>query len=279
MLKLARNLCWVLFFALNPGIASSQPIDCSRLAPNRPTGVVFEDSTRTPLGTSEDNVEPLTFRRPTIDVCIPVDPGPGAVNIRFQIYTTEVKSDAASADVEFQSDSTAYQTRRAEVQKARGDQAYPIAAIQDYQNYHGCADPDQSLSRREPFLYRDFHVTVNNERSDALNRRTKFLFRKDILPSCALSDVTFLFLDSLPGFGPTIAEAFGHVGHRIDKIVARRSILVRYDFTNKPLESRYVSYVLPPLDNNRCVRIEVVRVYDDSSRSETAAFACSIQTD
>jgi hypothetical protein len=228
------------------------------------------------LSTFESS-NPLPISQPEIRVCIPVDLSRapyGAVNIRFQIYNNATAPIKRSQSVEYESDTAAYSRRLRD--RERGDQSLPSVGIQTYQNYHGCNGDDRSRLRRNIALYNEFHVAMERgnrtERSDSPAYLSNFLFDRDVREVCntVSAGVAGLF----DNFSIGLSQALGFSSANVEKIVYRRSMNVRYDFRNSDTAVPYVSYVLKPLEPNRCVRIAVSNIYLKGS-SQIVGYACS----
>jgi len=235
-------------------------------------GFVTYPGATEPLPTLEFNRAELASRGAMdFRVCFAVDPVRrglrGAVNIKFQVYSPDAKAPNRSAQYENNTDG--YASALAAFRRQHRRDAYPSVDIADYQDYHGCPP--------KPFVLDDqFHISVGDRRTNDGPYRAKFLFSKDVKPSCSLPAEVAEFVSGLP-IGESRAVAASRGDLDMEKIVQRRSVILQYDFTRAQPGVQYVTYVFSGVGKGKCLRVEGSYVFDKSTtRSEVIGVACVV---
>jgi hypothetical protein len=234
-----------------------------------------------PISNNEFAPTQLTAAAVNFRICVPVIPLKrgrlGAINIKIQVYSSDPNPPPASSGsrlVEYENNSQRYQAALAKYRTRSGGASYPSIDIADYQNYHGC-----SQARPHP-IRSEFHLQVANQRTDDDPFRGKFVFRRDILPTCDMPQLVAEFLGGFPSLGPQVALALGRYDPRVEKIVARRSVLLQYDFrAAPPSDVQYLTYDLNRIGKDKCVRIEASYVFDSQHfSSDVVGVACILSS-
>jgi hypothetical protein len=147
--------------------------------------------------------------------------------------------------------------------------------IQDYQNYHGCAQ------HRPHAIGREFHLAIDARNTDDDPYRSKFVFGRDVRPTCDTATLIVEFFEALPSLGVAVSTAAGRYDPRVEKIVQRRSAIVRYDLRGKsPDKVLYATYNLPRIRRDQCIRVEASDVFDSQSvSSQVIGVACVTSAD
>jgi hypothetical protein len=270
MSKSARTTfvtAFLLAVASIPGQAKPL-ISCAQYMPpfSGPVGfIILEDNQAQITAYEAPQLLGVKSKVSGFQVCIPVDltryPRIGAINIKFQIYNS-AHVDAPSAAAEYDGPNQYSSQVR---QFRTTSPSYPTINIDTYQKYHGCNDlnkPDY-IKYRDYNLSSNFHVAVGNQRTDATpQQRAKFLFTRDVPPSCGLTGALGQFV-SLLGVQPAFGDTFTS---RLDSTIqSRRSILRKYDFSNAQRNMAYVTYELPRIDVGQCLRVDASYVFDTST--------------
>jgi hypothetical protein len=241
---------------------------CAALQAKAGDGLGFIVYRGAPEPISKSDWEPTELRSKgavNFHVCLPLDPQrnapQGAINVKVQIYTSEdAKSEEAGNRVaEYENNTDRYRVALTKFRARNGASAYPSLDIADYQNYHGCTQ------RRSSPLDTEFHVDVDGRRTNDDPFRSKFVFTRDVKPACEIPGKLAEFLGGLPSVGTPIAFAAGRYDPRIEKIVRRRSIILRYDLRASPRRIQYVRYDLNGISKNKCLRVEASDVLDPRS--------------
>jgi len=212
-------------------------------------------------------------------ICVPVIPQDrgalGAVNIKIQIYSTATRSNSSGSSssraVEYENNSPRFQAALKAYRARPGAALYPSIDIADYQNYHGCSHPQPQAIRSE------FHLQVGYQRTDDDPFRAKFVFRRDISPTCDVPQLVAEFIGGLPSLPPQAAEAIERYDPSVEKIVQRRSVILQYDFraAASAADTQYIIYDLGKIGLHRCVRIEASYVFDKTHfGSDVIGVAC-----
>lgn len=209
-------------------------------------GFVVVTNTGQTLSSSEIP-ETIGANKPVmLRVCIPVDPSrhslSGAVNIRVQVSaTSEAKSNRA---VELDSD--------------RSKKKTASVSISSYQRFHGCSGQTQDI------LQREFHTSVGAGRTDDAVVKSRFLFTRDVPPSCDLFGNVADFIGHFPIVGTIGTVIIGPVyaGPATDLIIRRQSAIVKYNYPTSTNTIQYVSKDFGPFEINKCVRLEMSRLAD-----------------
>jgi len=239
--------------------------------------VVYSGGTE-PLSNNESSPTQIPAGPVDFHVCIPVIPqergAVGAFNIKIQIYTAgdtlpNPRSPGVRA-VQYENNTVRYRNL---VEKFRsqhgGPSAYPTIDIADYQNYHGCS---QRFTHQ---IGSEFHVQVGSQRTDDDPFRVKFVFRRDVAPTCDTPQLLAEFIGGFPSFGPTAAVALGRYDPRVEKIIGRRSVILQYDFhTSPPSETQFLTYDLNRIGKDKCLRIEAGSVFGSDRFSSIVGVAC-----
>ncbi|HUI95103.1 MAG TPA: hypothetical protein VLX44_05065 [Xanthobacteraceae bacterium] len=255
--------CWLA----NPGLAHSKN--------GIPQCAAFQDKAYGALGfvvyagadepASRQEFSPTEVsRNGSLDfrICVPIVPADdgtrGAVNVKIQIYAVETPAAGqASRAAEYENNTDAYRAALKTFRENRNPDSYPNLDIADYQNYHGCK------VRRPHAISSQFHIEVDGRRTDDDPFRQKFVFSRDVKPACEMPGVLVEFLGGFPSIGPSISIAAGRYDPSVDKIVRRRSVILKYDFRAEPAGNiQYVYYDLRRIAKDRCVRVEVNHVFD-----------------
>jgi hypothetical protein len=228
---------------------------------NRLAFVTYSGAT-TPVSTNEYDPTVLTAPAVKFHICVPVNPQDrgtlGAVNIKIQVYSTDAASGSSGVRiVEYENNTERYGASLAKYRAKHGTTTYPTIDIADYQNYHGC-----SRARPNP-IDSSFHFQLMDRRTDDDPFRAKFVFRGDFLPTCDMPQLIAEFIEGFPSPGPKVASALGRYDPKVEKIVGRRSVILKYDFRDAlPTDIQYLTYDFNRVGKDRCVRVEASYVFD-----------------
>lgn len=183
----------------------------------------------------------------TMRACLAIPPSSdgerkGVINIRVQIALQTFDSKAGqSAD-------------QVDLEKSSGTTLPSKPNITTYQDYHQC--PDQQRQ-----VFDDFHETIGQMKTSDPSLRSRFLFQKDFAGSCNIVGVFFDFFRQIPVVGQVAGLAVGPVvagplGVEVDKIVKRRSIIVRYSIPKSADAVIYITRDIGKVSPGQCVRVE-----------------------
>lgn len=184
----------------------------------------------------------------TLRACIAVAPSSGVrsgvINVRIQ---TSLAANETKSSVDYPD--------QVELQNSRSRSRLPSVSISTYQNYHQCpGKPDVVLDR-------EFHESIGAMRTNDPIFRNRFLFEKDVTGSCNIVGAFFDFLGHIPVVGQVagavVGSAFaGSIGLQLDRIVKRRSIIVKYTLPESADKIQYISREIGKLRPGYCIRVE-----------------------
>jgi hypothetical protein len=253
---------------------------CQALQQKAPYAVVFIVYPGATDPISRDEFAPTQLQSTgnvAFRVCVPINPQQdgtrGAVNVKIQVYSTAPNAGANAAKnraVEYENNTDHYAAALAAFRKRRASStAYPSLDIQDYQNYHGCTQP------RRHAIDSEFHLQVGDRRTNDDPYRARFVFRRDVQPTCDVPTLVAEFLGELPSVGPSFAGITGRYDPRVESIVGRRSIILRYDYQPAPAGTvYYLAHDLMHVGKDNCVRIEASQIFESRLSSDVVGVAC-----
>lgn len=179
-----------------------------------------------------------------VRVCIAVPPTEhvrsGVINIRYQIFSSS-KQEAMSDQVE--------------LENTRSRARLPSVSISAYQDFHQCADQKNSI------LETEFHESIGAAKTSDREFRKSFSFEKDVPGACNIVGAFLEFFGLIPVVGPVagaiVGPAFaGPLGLEANKIIGRRSVIVRYAVPDTAADIQYVLRDLISLSLGQCIRVE-----------------------